>query len=153
MILISFLFYLLEPDESWRSQLVTRHLVFLCRIWSGWINQTGRPTLPWFHMLHTNLRDIRGVSRSFLQPSLSPLSGLSRGLHLWIDCFAPVFESLLVALVAQLVSMHLTAMATHYFCLSHLPHPVFSSELRSHLSMFWVAAKRNQRIERHLCSV
>lgn len=82
MILISFLFYLLEPDESWRSQLVTQHLACLRRAWSGWINQTAGPTLAQFHILQTNLRDTRVVSGRFLQPLLSPLSGQSRELNL-----------------------------------------------------------------------
>lgn len=51
------------------------------------------------------------------------------------------------------VSMHLTAEATHYFCLPHLPHPLFSSELRSHLSMLWVPARKNWCTECHVLPV
>lgn len=39
------------------------------------------------------------------------------------------------------------------FCLSHLPHPLFSSELRSHLSMLWVPARKNRCTECHALSV
>lgn len=50
------------------------------------------------------------------------------------------------------VSMHLTAEASHYFCLPHLPHPLFSSELRTHLSMFWVPGRKNWCTECHVLS-
>lgn len=71
---------------------------------------------------------------SVLPPNFLLLDDLATGIVELIFFSSPPLRHYSLYSEGEQVAMRLTAEATYYFCLSHLPHPLFSSELRSHLS-------------------
>lgn len=98
-----------------------------------------------------------GLTESFLQHLFAQFptfwTVLQQASWNWLFFFPHLWVTILSTQKESYVSMHLTAEATYYFCLSHLPHPLFSSELRSHLSLLWVPARKNWCTECDLLSV
>lgn len=114
-------------------------------------------SVPWFNILHNSSRKFQWsyweFSSAFVCPISHLLDCLATGILELIVFFPPSLSHYSLYPEGEPVSMHLTAEATYYFCLSHLPHPLFSSELRSHLSLLWVPARKNWCTECDLLSV
>jgi len=111
-------------------------------------------SLQWFTIVWNIIRNFPISLFSCFPHHLFPQSPsfwtvLQQGSWNWL--FFYIFNSLYPE--GESVSMHLTSEATHYFGLPHLLHPLFSSELRSHLSMLWVPARKNWCTEGHVLPV